>query len=110
MAHPDHILRPGSDETLPDFEPVYPLTQGLTPRHGPRRRGRPSPASPELPEWIEPSVKRQRRWPDWRARAARRPRPRRPGRPRARRSARERLAYDELLAHQVTLALARARR
>jgi len=30
MAHPDHILRPGGAETLPEFEPVYPLTQGLT--------------------------------------------------------------------------------
>ena len=28
MVHPDHILRPGED--LPAYEPVYPLTEGLT--------------------------------------------------------------------------------
>ena len=30
MVHPDHILRPDEAEALPAFEPVYPLTEGLT--------------------------------------------------------------------------------
>ena len=37
--------------------------------------------APDLPEWIEPSLRRRREWPDWRAALAARPRPRPPRRP-----------------------------
>ncbi|NND42923.1 MAG: ATP-dependent DNA helicase RecG, partial [Silicimonas sp.] len=30
MVHPEHILPPDEKDTLPDFEPVYPLTQGVS--------------------------------------------------------------------------------
>jgi ATP-dependent DNA helicase RecG len=30
MAHPDHVLPPEEAGTLPSFEPVYPLTAGVT--------------------------------------------------------------------------------
>ena len=30
MVHPDHVLRPEEAGELPAFEPVYPLTAGLT--------------------------------------------------------------------------------
>ena len=30
MVHPDHILMPHEAKTLPSFEPVYPLTGGVT--------------------------------------------------------------------------------
>jgi ATP-dependent DNA helicase RecG len=109
MVHPDHILRPGTAETLPEFEPVYPLTAGLTLRVMSRAVQDSLARTRPLPEWIEPSVKAARRWPDWQEalRTAHAPAgladlaPTTP--------ARERLAYDELLAHQVTLGLARAR-
>ena len=109
MAHPDHVLRPGGGETLPEYEPVYPLTQGLTLRTMARAAQDAVSRAPDLPEWIEPSLKRQRRWPDWRpalvaAHAPEGPADLAPSAP-----ARERLAYDELLSHQVTLAIARAR-
>ena len=78
-------------------------------RHDPRRRTRRSPAPPDLPEWIEPSLKRRRGWPDWRAALAAAHAPAGPADLAPAAPARERLAYDELLAHQLTLALARAR-
>ncbi len=67
----------------------------------------PSILRPDLTEWIEPNLKRRQGWPDWRtaletAHAPTGPRDLVPSAP-----ARERLAYDELLAHQVTLAIAR---
>ena len=70
------MLRPGGGETLPAFEPVYPLTQGLTLRTVTRAAQDALTRLPDLPEWIEPSLKRQRRWPDWQAavRAAHAPR------------------------------------
>ncbi len=110
MAHPDHILELSEADGLPEFEPVYPLTQGVTQRLMQRAAQSALERAPALPEWIEPSVKAAHGWPDWRdallqvhspqGRAALAP-----GAP-----ARERLAYDELLAHQLTLALARAER
>ncbi len=106
MAHPDHILRPGEAEALPAFEPVYPLTEGLTLKHDdPRRPLRPRPRAGAAGVDRAGPQARRARWPDWQ-RGARTPRTRRRARPTSRPTApaRERLAYDELLAHQVTLA------
>ena len=108
MVHPDHILRPG-EEGLPDYEPVYPLTQGLTLRAMTRAVQEALARVPPLPEWIEPSLKRQRRWPDWQDALAAAHAPTGPADLAPTAAARERLAYDELLAHQTTLAIARAR-
>ena len=107
MVHPDHILRPGED--LPAYEPVYPLTEGLTLRTMTRAVHAALERVPDLPEWIEPSLRRRREWPDWAAALALAHAPDRPADLSPAAPARERLAYDELLAHQVTLALARAR-
>jgi ATP-dependent DNA helicase RecG len=107
MVHPDHILRPG--EELPDYEPVYPLTEGLGLRAMTRAVQEALARAPALPEWIEPSLKRRREWPDWREALALAHAPTRPADLSPAAPARERLAYDELLAHQMTLALARAR-
>ena len=108
MVHPDHILRPGED--LPAYEPVYPLTEGLTLRdHDPRGPGRPR-ARPRPPgvDRAEPQAPPRMAGLGRGARRCRTPPTARPtSSPAA--PARERLAYDELLAHQVTLALARAR-
>ena len=82
MVHPDHILRPGED--LPAYEPVYPLTEGLTLRTMTRAVHAALDRAPDLPEWIEPSLRRRREWPDWRRGAGAGARPRPPGRPRPR--------------------------
>ena len=82
MVHPDHILRPGED--LPAYEPVYPLTEGLTLRAMTRAVHAALARAPDLPEWIEPSLEAPPRVAGWRAALAPRPRPRPPGRPRPR--------------------------
>ena len=109
MPHPDHILRPGEAEALPPYEPVYPLTQGLSLRTMARAVQDALGRVPDLPEWIEPSLFRQRRWPAFRAALAAAHAPQSAGDLAPSAPARERLAYDELLSHQVTLAIARAR-
>jgi ATP-dependent DNA helicase RecG len=108
MVHPDHVLRPEGAESLPDFEPVYPLTQGLTQRTMARAAADALARAPELDEWIEPGVRAAHGWPGWRAavRAAHAPAAAADLAPDS--PARARLAYDELFAHQLTLALARA--
>ncbi len=108
MAHPDHVLRPGEVDRLPEFEPVYPLTEGLTQRAMTRAVAEALERVRALAEWIEPSLKARRRWPDWDAALAAAHAPAGPTTSPPPRRPQAALAYDELFAHQVTLALARA--
>jgi ATP-dependent DNA helicase RecG len=110
MAHPDHVVPPADEGTIPAFEPVYPLAQGLTQKGIARAVGPLLDALPEIPEWSDPALVARERWPDWATalRLSHRPGSVAECAPDA--PARRRLAYDEFLAHQVTLALARSRR
>ncbi len=109
MVHPDHVLRPSEAAELPEFEPVYPLTEGITQRTIARAAVEALARIRPLPEWIEPSLKSARRWPDWHEALRAAHAPTGPADLAADAPARARLAYDELFAHQLTLALARAR-
>ncbi|MFU8777914.1 MAG: ATP-dependent DNA helicase RecG [Roseovarius sp.] len=109
MVHPDHMLPVEEAGDIPDFEPVYPLTAGVTQRVMAKGVHSALMRLPDLAEWIDPVQKAQAGWPDWSqamraAHAPAAPRDLSPAHP-----ARERLAYDELMAHQMTLALARSK-
>ena len=110
MVHPDHVLRPPEVDALPPFEPVHPSTEGLAPRLVSRAVAQALERAPELPEWIEPGLLAARGWPAWREALRLLHRPRDESELPARAGARDRLAYDELLSHQLALALARERR
>jgi len=108
MVHPDHILRLDQVDTLPEFEPVYPLNAGITQRTMFKAVRSALERAPELAEWMDSELKKQRGWPDWNIALEQGHAPRSyedvsPNAP-----ARQRLAYDELFAHQTTLAIARA--
>ena len=64
---------------------------------------------PDLAEWIDPAQKAQAGWPDWHAALTTAHGPEDMGDLSAAHPARERLAYDEFMAHQMTLALARSK-
>ncbi|ETD91767.1 ATP-dependent DNA helicase RecG [Rhodobacter capsulatus] len=107
MVHPDHVLPLDEVDKLPRFEPVYPLTAGVTQRVMAKAAEGALTRLPELPEWIDAALKAREGWPDWAAalRAAHAPQTQAETAVTA--PARQRLAYDELFAHQMTLALAR---
>ncbi len=109
MVHPDYILRPEQAETLPEVEPVYPLTAGLSQKLVHKAALGALARAPELPEWIDPALKAREGWPDWRAALVQAHAPESLADLAATSPARQRLAYDEVMAHQLTLALARAR-
>ena len=109
MSHPDHILRPDEAEALPLFEPVYPLCAGITQKLMFRGVHSALDHAPELDEWIDKSLLKSRNWPGWHTALTTAHQPEKIADLAASTPARERLAYDELLAHQMTLALARAR-
>ena len=108
MVHPDHVLRPEEAGELPPYEPVYPLSAGLTQRIVSKAVASALTRVPDLAEWIDPALKARERWPDWRAALLAAHTPKDAAGLAFGDLARARLAYDELFAHQLTLSLARA--
>ena len=110
MVHPDHVLRLEEADTLPQYEPIYPLSAGLTQRGVQKAVTAAQERCPDLAEWIDPPLKARMGWPDWKAAVHAAHAPQSAGDLASTHPARQRLAYDELLAHQLTLALARVAR
>ena len=108
MAHPDHILRREEAEALPAFEPVYPLTAGITQKLVAKSVAAALERCPDLAEWIDLALMAREGWPTWRAAVTAAHAPQGPQDLAHTSPARQRLAYDELFAHQLTLSLARA--
>lgn len=109
MVHPDHALPVSEAGDIPDFEPVYHLTHGVTQKVMFKAIRGSLTRVPDLAEWIDPAQVLRENWSSWRdaINAAHHPEAMDDLSPHA--LARARLAYDELLAHQLTLALARMR-
>ena len=108
MVHPDHIGTEEEFAELARVEPVYPLTEGLTPKTLAKAMAQALNAAPELPEWQDAAYLAKQGWPAWRdaLAVAHAPRDRLDLSPQA--LPRQRLAFDELLANQLALALVRA--
>jgi ATP-dependent DNA helicase RecG len=110
IAHPDLVLRPDELDRLKPIEPVYPLTAGLAPRVVQRAVAAALDRAPDLPEWIDPALGERRLWPPWAAAVRRVHSPTSEADLSPTEPARERLAYDEVFASQLAVALVRARR
>ncbi|MEC7961947.1 MAG: ATP-dependent DNA helicase RecG [Pseudomonadota bacterium] len=109
MVHPDHILPLEEAAEIPAFEPVYPLTAGVSLKQMTKAVTSALGRVPDLPEWIDPEQKKREGWPDWHAAITTAHGPEQAADLAATAPARVRLAYDELMAHQLTLALARSK-
>lgn len=110
MAHPDHIVDPAKPEDLPLYEPVYPLTAGLSQGVMNRAVRAALTRAPDLPEWQEPVWLAQKNWPGWRAAISELHGPETDKALSPLAPARQRLGYDELLSNQLALALIRRSR
>lgn len=108
MVHPDHILPVAQADEIPAFEPVYPLAHGVTQKTIYKAAQSALQRAPDLAEWIDPGQLKTAGWPTWRAAIEAAHHPKALGEITAQAPARERLAYDEMFAHQLTLSLARA--
>ncbi|KHA52245.1 ATP-dependent DNA helicase RecG [Sulfitobacter geojensis] len=107
MVHPDFAVREDEAQTIPTFEPVYPLTHGVTQKLMYKATRGALERLPEMAEWVDLEQKSQSSWPDFDAAVRAAHDPKNMADLSATAPARERLAYDELFAHQITLALAR---
>ncbi|MEB2843433.1 ATP-dependent DNA helicase RecG [Endobacterium cereale] len=107
MIHPDFIVKVSDAENLPLVEPVYPLTAGLSPKTLRKAIEGGVARLPEFAEWIDLSLAQRQSFPSVSDafRDLHDPRDAADLEPQA--PARRRLAYDEFLAGQVSLALVR---
>lgn len=108
MVHPDYIFSPDQRGEFPLLEPVYPLTAGLTGRVVVKAARHALGLVPEFDEWQEPNWIRARTWPNFHSALEHVHQPSESGHGSNAGPARQRLAYDELLAMQLALALVRA--
>ncbi|UWQ34852.1 ATP-dependent DNA helicase RecG [Leisingera sp. M527] len=107
MVHPDHMLPVEEAHEIPEYEPVYSLTHGVTQKTMYKAAQSALSRMPELAEWIDPAQMLRENWPAWHDALQTAHAPQGPGDLDPQAPARARLAYDELFAHQLTLALAR---
>ncbi|MDQ2878904.1 MAG: ATP-dependent DNA helicase RecG [Pseudomonadota bacterium] len=100
IVHPDYVH--ALDEEAGDGrEAIYPLSEGITSRRMGQLTAQAIERAPDLPEWIEPGLLAKHQWPGWREALAR------VHADPSDAKARERLAYDEVLANQLALMLVR---
>jgi ATP-dependent DNA helicase RecG len=107
MAHPDHILAPEERAELPLIEPVYPLTAGLSGKVLSKAARQALERFAQLPEWQDAAWLRERGWPPVKEALSGLHRPGSPADVSPGSAPWQRLAYDELLASQLALALVR---
>ncbi|MFU7529004.1 ATP-dependent DNA helicase RecG [Qipengyuania sp. ASV99] len=101
IVHPDHVEQESAAHLARLNEPVYALSEGLT---QPKIAGLVAQALerlPELPEWTEPGQLARSGWPAWRDAL-------RLAHSGTEAKARDRLAYDELLANSLALLMVKA--
>ncbi|MGH6923548.1 MAG: ATP-dependent DNA helicase RecG [Propylenella sp.] len=107
IRHPDYVLPAERATELPAIEPTYGLTQGLSPKIIRRSVGEALKRLPGLPEWLSPDLVSARGWPAFSdaLRQVHAPKELEGSGPSG--PAWQRLAFDELVASQLALALVR---
>ncbi len=109
MPHPDYIGKPEDWPQIAAVETVYPLTAGLSNKMLGKFMQQALTKVPPLPEWQDTAFAAQQNWPSF-AEALRQAHHPQCSKDLASDSAaRQRLAYDELLANQLALAIVRQR-
>jgi ATP-dependent DNA helicase RecG len=108
MVHPDRVVDEAGLASLPLLEPVYPLTEGLGPNVVRKAVEAALARLPDLPEWQEPDWVARQGFPAFATALRTLHRPQQPTDIDPGGAAWTRLAYDELLAGQLALALVRA--
>ena len=98
IVHPDHVSPDSAALAGQLTEPVYPLSEGLTQGRTAALIQQALETIPELPEWIEPALADKMHWPHWRDAVVLAHKGEHV-------AARDRLAYDELLANSLALLL-----
>jgi ATP-dependent DNA helicase RecG len=108
MVHPDRVVDEAGFANLPLIDPVYPLTEGLHPNQLRKATDLALERLPKLSEWQDGAWLKRNAFPDFADALRSIHRPATPDDLLPESAAWSRLAYDELLAGQLALALLRA--
>ncbi len=109
MTHPDHVVAPDALEELPLIEPVYPMTAGLSGKVLFGAIAQSVERIPDLEEWQDKTWWDAQTWPKFAEALRTVHAPQSDGDLDPMAPARSRLAFDELLANQLALALVRSK-
>lgn len=107
MTHPDYMLPHKNADQIPEFETIYPLTSGLTQKMARKAVAGALGVCPELPEWLDPAMVAKNEWPNWLDAVQHLHAPTSKIESGEDTLHRRRMAYDELFARQLALALSR---
>ena len=110
MTHPDYITKEYDEGKIPLVEPIYPLTQGITNKmveFAVREAMKSLPK--DVPERLDETLLKQTNWPDFKTALYELHHPKSNADLSNSNKARQRLAYDEILANQLALAIVRSR-
>jgi ATP-dependent DNA helicase RecG len=109
MAHPDRVVDESGLAQLLTIEPVYSLTEGLAAGTVRRAAAAAITKLPDFPEWLDSAFRDQRKFVGFSEALRRMHAPEELSDVLPESPFRARLAYDELLSHQLALALLRTR-
>lgn len=107
IVNPDRIGKLEERATIEICEPVYPLTAGVTNKLVQKTIAAALDLLPKPAEWLDPNHKKQNSWPDWFEAMHSLHTIEQESDLSSQTPFRQRLAYDELLANQLALAIVR---
>ncbi len=107
MPHPDMIGKEKDRKKIEIVEPIYPMTAGLTRKNMTKIIEQSLAKLPKLPEWIDKNLINLKKWHSWDVSLLQAHNPKSEEDLLPNNLARERLAYDEMLANQLAIALIR---
>ena len=109
MTHPDYIAAETEAYKIPSFETIYPLTAGISTKMLNKYMEQALALLPNLPEWLDEKFVKQHEWDNFKSALthAHNPKYKSDLEPYSKHISR--LAYDELLANQLALAIVRER-
>ena len=107
MNYTDYIVSETDLAKIPAIECVYPLTAGLSGKILNKAVRIGIEKMPILPEWQDPAMTKRERWPDFQTALKTLHNPENEEDLQKTRLAKQRLAYDEMLANQLALSLVR---
>ncbi len=109
MPHPDIVTHPSKLPQIAAAEPVYPLTYGLSSR-GVRMAVKEALALiPQIHEWLPAELIQKHQWPSWHEAISKMHTPANENDINQNQPARDRLAFDEIMAQQLALQIMRRR-
>lgn len=103
IPHPDYVVPVSQLKEVTIVEPTYPMAAGVTPKGFIKALHAALAKLPDLPEWIDPNFIKKQGWPSWKEALIACHNPKTPDDVEPMALARQRLAYDELLASQLAL-------